>query len=286
VLPIAYFHLVFTLPHELNGWVQLHPDDIYRLFFSAVWDTLRCFGQDPRRLNGQIGMTAVLHTWGQNLSRHVHLHCLIPGGALSTDKRQWKTVKSTYLFPIRALSRCFRGKMVSCLRKAYTAKSLCRIDSAQQVDEVLIRLMSKDWVVYARHTCQHAGAVVNYLSQYTYRIAISNQRLLTMDDEQVQFSWKDYAANCARKIMSLTGVEFIRRFLQHVFPAGFMRIRHYGFLANCHRRAKLALIRELLQTEVVPEQTEANVRTVVPPLLSSAIALPGIAQNVLVDRCA
>ena len=229
ILPVPYFHVVFTLPHELNGWAQLHPDVIYRLLFKAVWATLKTFGEDPKRLNGKLGMTAVLHTWSQNLGRHIHLHCLIPGGALSMDERQWRASKTSYLFPVRAVSRCFRGKMVSLLRQAWEAGEPHRLASEKHVDEVLNQLMAKPWVVYTRHTGEHAEAVVNYLARYTYRIAISEQRLVTMDDHKVTFRWKDYAADSAKKMMALDGTEFIRRFLMHVLPDGFMRIRHYGF---------------------------------------------------------
>jgi Putative transposase/Transposase zinc-binding domain len=247
ILPVPYFHVVFTLPHELNGWAQLHPDVIYRLLFKAVWSTLKSFGDDEKRLDGQLGMTAVLHTWSQNMGRHIHLHCLIPGGALSKDEQQWRTAgKGSYLFPVRALSRCYRGKMVSLLRQAWETEQLHRLASKAHVDKVLNQLMTKPWVVYTRYTGEHAEAVVTYLSRYTYRIAISEQRLVAMDDRKVMFRWKDYAANGVKKVMPLDGVEFIRRFLMHVLPNGFMRIRHYGFLANCHRKTKLALIKTLL----------------------------------------
>jgi len=258
ILPVPYFHMVFTLPHELNGWAQLHPDVIYRLLFKAVWGTLKTFGEDEKRLNGQIGMTAILHTWSQNLGRHIHLHCLIPGGALSKDNQRWHASKAPYLFPVRALSRCYRGKMVSLLRQAWEAGQLHRLESKTHVDEVLDQLMGKSWVVYTRNTGEHSEAVVNYLSRYTYRIAISEQRLVAMDDDKVTFHWKDYAANSARKIMALEGSEFIRRFLMHVLPDGFMRIRHYGFMANCHRKTKRALIQTLLRVAPSVEVVETT----------------------------
>jgi len=258
ILPVPYFHVVFTLPHELNGWAQLHPDVIYRLLFKAVWATLKTFGEDSKRLNGKLGMTAVLHTWSQNMGRHIHLHCLIPGGALSMDEQRWQASKTSYLFPVRALSRCFRGKMVSLLRQAWETGELHRIASVKHVDKVLDQLMEKPWVIYTRHTGEHCDAVVNYLSRYTYRIAISEQRLVAMDDNKVTFKWKDYAANSAQKMMALDGAEFIRRFLMHVLPNGFMRIRHYGFLANCHRKTKLALIQTLLQVTPSVEVIEIN----------------------------
>ena len=266
ILPVPYFHLVFTLPHELNGWAQLHRKVIYGLLFKAVWHTLRSFGEDKKYLDGRLGMTAVLHTWGQNLGQHIHLHCLVPGGALSHDGQHWHRATSEYLFPIRALSRCFRGKMVSLLRAAWKDKSLHRITSAEQVDEVLGELMKKDWVVYARHTCEHTTSVVNYLSQYTHRIAISDKRVVAIDQEQVRFRWKDYADDSKNKTMSLSGVEFIRRFLMHILPTGFMRVRHYGFLANCHRKAKLLIIRQCLEIEADTKQIPCQIRTIKEPL--------------------
>ena len=155
--------MVFTLPHELNAWAQRHSAVIYRLLFKAAWGTLNDFGKDPKWLKGKLGMTAVLHTWSQNLGRHIHLHCLIPGGALSEDEQHWHATNTPYLFPVRALSRRFCGKVVSLLREAWTAKKLTRIDSQLQVDTVLNQLMSKPWVIFTRHTGEQAETVVGYL---------------------------------------------------------------------------------------------------------------------------
>jgi len=235
---------VFTLPHELNAWVQLHPEIIYRILFHAVWATLKKFGGDAKRLHGEMGMTAVLHSWGQNLFQHVHLHCLLPGGALSLDQCQWHPAKSTYLFPVRALSRVFRAKMVSGLRRAWRSDQLSRV-TRDDVDALLNGLMCKEWVVYSKTTLHHASTVVKYLSRYTHKIAISNQRLLAMDDKHVLFRWHDYRDG-KNKSMQLMGEEFIRRFLLHVLPNGLMRIRHYGFLANRCRASKLKQIRQCL----------------------------------------
>lgn len=246
LLPVPYFHVVFTLPHELNSWVQLHPEVMYRLLFKAVSHTLKTFGRDPKRLDGELGMTLVLHTWGQNLSQHIHLHGLIPGGALSEDGGTWHAARSTYLFPVKALSRCYRGMMVRLLRQAWKRQALNRICQPGQVDEVLDRLMAKPWVVYAKPTSHHTDSVLDYLSRYTYRIAISDHRLVGMDEASVSFRWKDYRHNGVKRVMRMAGEEFVRRWLRHVLPQGLMRIRHYGFLANCHRRRKLAQIRDCL----------------------------------------
>jgi len=245
VLPVIYYHLVFTLPHDLNGWVQLHPEVIYRLLFKVVWATLKAFGADSKRLGGQLGVTAVLHTWGQQLWRHVHLHCLIPGGALD-EAGQWHAARSNYLFPDRALSRHFRGRMVSELRRAYQQGELERITHTGEVDAVLDRLMGVDWVVKTKPWIRKAETVVEYLSRYTHRTAISDSRIGAISEGEVEVSYKDYRDNDCWKTMHLPGEELIRRFLLHVLPKGLMRVRHYGYLANRCRKEKLAKIRQLL----------------------------------------
>ncbi|MCP3689347.1 MAG: transposase, partial [Gammaproteobacteria bacterium] len=186
VLPVTYYHLVFTLPHELNGWVQLHPEIIYALLFKAVWKTLKAFGADKKRLNGKLGMTAVLHTWGQTLSQHVHLHCLIPGGAFG-DNDQWHPAKSDYLFPVKALSRHYRGNLVSALRTSAKKNKLSRVTNPDEVDQKLNTLMQKDWVVYSKHCLNRTDSIIGYLAKYTHKIAISNQRIIDMNNDQVRF---------------------------------------------------------------------------------------------------
>lgn len=252
ILPVNYYHLVFTLPHTLNGWVQLHPEVIYGLLFQATWATLKTFGQDKKRLGGEMGMSTVLHTWGQNLSRHVHLHCLVPGGALGEDGR-WKQTKGNYLFPVKALSRHFRGRMVSLLRRAAEAGELSRITREGEIDTVLAALMGEDWVVYTKDCLSHTGTVVDYLARYTHRIAITNARILGVDNEGVLLRYKDYRDGNRHKTLRLAGEEFVRRFLLHILPKGLMRVRHFGFLANRSREEKLARIRRALAlAEQVP----------------------------------
>lgn len=252
MLPVTYYHLVFTLPHELNGWVQLHPEVIYALLFQAAWITLKRFAADPKRLGGKLGMTAVLHTWGQNLSQHVHLHCLVPGGAL-TEEQEWHAARSTYLFPVRALSRHFRGRMVSSLRECARAGKLKRITRVGEIDKMLDQLMKKDWVIYSKPSIDRTQAVISYLARYSHKIAISDHRLIELKDDQVHFRYKDYRDDQS-KVMKLHYDEFIRRFLMHVLPKGFMRIRHYGFLANRCRKASLTLIRKILAQSVKAEE--------------------------------
>jgi hypothetical protein len=248
VLPVTYYHLVFTLPHRLNGWVQLHPEEIYRLLFRCAWSTLKAFGRDPRRLGGQLGMSAVLHTWGQTLTQHVHLHCLVPGGVLTEDG-QWKGSKGHYLFPVRALSRRFRGALVAALRQCADAGELSRIRRAGEIDRMLDELMEENWVVYAKHCLNHTPNVVDYLARYTHRIALTNARILKVDESGVQLRYKDYRDNNRDKTMHLEGREFVRRYLLHVLPKGFTRVRHYGFLAGSCRTRCLAQIRETLPKE-------------------------------------
>jgi len=242
---------VFTVPSSLNAWVSLHPKVIYRALFESVWNTLSHFGSNQKHLNGQIGATMVLHTWGENLSRHVHLHCLVPGGALGSDGA-WHAASETYLFPVRALSRRFRGRMVSALRSAVNKDELHRLKHPSEVDQLLDELMKPDWVVFSKPCPTNTGSVIDYLGRYSHRIAISDQRIVSIGNEQVRFQYKDYAGGGQRKTMALDAMEFIRRYLLHVLPKGLMRIRHYGLLANRCRRKKLKLVREALDASNDP----------------------------------
>lgn len=245
MLPVTYYHLVFTLPHRLNGWVQLHPEVLYRLLIRCAWSTLKRFGRNPKRLGGRLGMSAVLHTWSQTLIQHVHLHCLVPGGAISDDG-QWKAAKGNYLFPVKALSRHFRGAMVSALRQCAEAGELSRVTRCGEIEQMLDELMAQDWVVYAKPCLSHTDSAVDYLARYTHRIAITNARILNVDEDGVKLRYKDYSDNERTKTMYLDGEEFVRRYLLHVLPKGFTRIRHYGFLAGCCRARRLAQIRSAL----------------------------------------
>ena len=278
VLPVTYYHLVFTLPHSLNGWVELHPEVIYRGLFQSVWETLNRFGQDPKRLNGSLGMTAVLHTWGQNLSRHVHLHCLVAGGAL-TETGDWQPAKSNYLFPVRALSRAFRGRMVSYLRQSAGQGELYRITRPADIDLRLNELMKTDWVVYTKAYLNRPETIVAYLARYSRKTALSNGRIQRIDDQQVHLRYKDYRDHDRHKVMVLDGEELIRRFLLHILPTGLMRIRHYGFLANRCRRQKLAQIRRRLQVQT--EQAAAAPKSAD----KTADSVPIVEQARLCPRC-
>jgi len=254
VLPVTYHHLVFTLPHELNPIVGQYKAQLYKLLFDAVWRTLKAFASDPRGLNGELGATLMLHTWGQTLIRHVHIHCLVPGGALQGNGL-WRPAKSTYLFPVRALSRVYRGKMVASLRRS--REFFEQIDDAQ-MDKLLDDLMSIEWNVYSKPVLAKPRTVVEYLGRYTKRIGLSNARLLKMDDTHVWLKYRD-SRDEKGKIMKLAGEELLRRFLLHLLPRGFMRVRYYGYLANTHRRRKLMEIRQALDEEVVTTAQSENV---------------------------
>lgn len=242
LLPVPYFHVVFTVPHSLNGWVQLHDAEIYQTLFQSAWTTMNTFARDLQRgLGGQLGMTAVMHTWGENLSHHVHLHCLVAGGALR-EEGHWIAARGRYLLPVKALARHFRGTMVRALRQSANRGALSRITRPGEVDQLLTTLMENEWVVYAKPCLSHQHAVVAYLARYTHRIAISDQRIVAVDEQTVRFSYKDTVDGHTRKVMTLDGEEFIRRYLQHILPKGLMQIRHYGSLANRCRRTALMQI--------------------------------------------
>jgi len=253
VLPVTYHHLVFTLPHQLNPWVTRYRETVYRLLFDAVWSTLKTFAADPRRLEGELGATLMLHTWSQTLTRHVHIHCLVPGGVLQADGR-WQPAKSSYLFPIRALSRVYRGKLVSALRQ--NREVFDGFEDAE-VDQMLDELMSIEWNVYSKPVLSKAQTVIGYLARYTKRIGLSNARLLKMDEAHVWLKYRDSQNEGQQKVMKLKGEELLRRFMLHLLPKRFMRVRYYGYLANAHRRRKLAQIREALnQTTEETSNTE------------------------------
>jgi len=244
ILPVTYYHLVFTLPSELNGWVSCYPAVIYQLLFESVWHTLSEFGRDKKRLNGQLGMLSVLHTWGQTLARHVHLHCLVPGGALGGDGC-WHGAKSNYLFPVKALSRHYRGHFVSRLREAKQQGLMDKI-SNDKFDHMLNQLMEKSWVVYTKAATYGHDKLIDYLGRYTRRIALTPNRLIAGNDHQVSLRYRDYRDG-QNKVMTLSNEELLRRYAQHILPKGFMRIRYHGFLANAVRAEKLDEIRRALK---------------------------------------
>jgi hypothetical protein len=252
LLPIPYFHVVFTLPHDLNALAQGNPRVLYALLFRAAADTLLTFGRDPRHLGGTIGITAILHTWGQNLSQHLHLHCLVTGGALVADGSRWIAGRSSFLFPVRALSTVFRAKYLAALLRAFATGQLhfaagtAHLADRRTFTAFLGRLRAANWIVYAKRPFAGPEQVLAYLGRYTHRVALSNDRLIEHRDGHVRFRWKDYADHDRVKILTLETTEFLRRFLLHIVPRGFMRIRHFGLLANRTRRQTLTRCRRLL----------------------------------------
>jgi hypothetical protein len=261
LLPIPYFHVVFTLPHALNALAQGNPRVVYDLLFRAATDTLLAFGRDPRHLGGTIGVTAILHTWGQTLTQHVHLHCLVTGGALSPDGTRWIARRAAFLFPVRALAVVFRAKCLDALRAAHVGHRLaCAGGTATLGDPTafarfLDTLHTTDWVVYAKPPFGGADHVLAYLARYTHRVAISQHRLVDFLDGTVRFRYRDYADHDRLKVLALDGTEFLRRFLLHVLPTGFVRIRHAGLFGNRDRHARLDRCRALLG--VLPDAPQA-----------------------------
>jgi Putative transposase/Transposase zinc-binding domain len=279
-LPIPYFHVVFTLPHALNPLAQSHPRLLYRLLFQAAASTLTRFGRDPRHLGGDLGVTAVLHTWGQTLTQHVHVHCVVTGGALALDGTRWLPARPGFLFPVRALAKVFRGRYLASLQRAFDRGDLHLTGGLAPLGEPaaftawLAALRRQAWVVYCKPPFAGPEHVLAYLGRYTHRVALSNDRLLALAESRVRFRWRDYADGDRVKVMDLDVAEFLRRFLLHVVPDGFVRIRHFGVLANRRRAAALAQCRALLAQPPPP---------VVPP--ESARALMLRVTGVDIARC-
>ena len=266
VLPIPYFHVVFTLPHDVNPLAQSHPRLVYRLLFHAAASTLLRFGRDPRHLGGDLGVTAVLHTWGQTLTQHVHVHCVVTGGALAPDGTRWLPARPGFLFPVRALAKVFRGRYLAGLRQAFDRGDLHLTGGLAPLAEPaafaawLDDLRQQAWVVYCKPPFAGPEHVLAYLGRYTHRIALSNDRLVAVDGDRVHFRWRDYADHDRVKIMDLAVDEFLRRFLLHVVPDGFVRIRHFGLLANRRRAAALAQCRALLAQPSPPPAAPESAR--------------------------
>ena len=258
LLPVEYFHVVFTLPATLGSIALQNPRVVYGLLFKAAAETLRQVAADPKHLGAEIGFLAVLHTWGQNLQYHPHVHCVVPGGGLAPDGSHWLACRPRFFLPVRVLSRVFRGKFLAMLRSAFDRGKLASLADPGRFQRRLAVAAKTEWVVYAKPPFGGPERVLKYLARYTHRAAISNRRLIGMEGNEVEFLWKDYADRRKRKTMTLKAIEFIRRFLLHVLPTGFVRVRHYGFLANRVCQEKLALCRSLLAaaTTTVPVTAE------------------------------
>ena len=260
LLPVKYFHLVFTLPSELNTLAMHQPKIVYDSLFDAAWQTLDTFAKDHRNLGAKTGMVSILHTWGQEITLHPHLHCIVPGGGIS-QQGKWRTArgKDKYLFSVKAMSIVFRAKYVQLIK-----------DRVPDLDKQLLNsLFKKKWVVYAKQAFGNADAVVEYLGRYTHKIAISNHRIKDIDaNGRVTFSYKDYRKKSAEMLqtMTLDGMEFIRRFAMHILPRGFVRIRHYGILSSSSKKISIPAIREQLPAVVI-EIKESRTLEVFNPLM-------------------
>jgi Putative transposase/Transposase zinc-binding domain len=283
LLEVPYFHVVFTLPSDL-GPIALHnPRQVYGLLMRAAAETLLELAADPKHLGAHIGVLEVLHTWGQNLALHPHVHCIVTGGGLSLDETHWIAGSDRFFLPVGVLSRVFRGKFLAGLHAAFQQGRLCfpgklapLADSAR-FNRLLSQTVRTEWVVHVKRPTNGPATVLKYLARYTHKTAISNRRLVNFEDGQVTFRWKDYAQGGRRRIMTLDAIEFVRRFLLHVLPSGFVRIRHYGLLANCHRREKLALCRELLGAAAMTDSELPNLDTT--PELQSPVTPTRVCPN-------
>jgi len=273
LLPVTYFHVVFTVPEEIAALAYQNKKAVYGVLFRAVAETLRSIAADPQHLGAEIGFLAILHSWGQNLLFHPHLHCVVPGGGISADRKRWIACRPRFFLPVRVLSARFRRLFLEHLQAAFDTGQLRFFSSLEHLRDpkaflqYLAPLRKKIWVVYAKPPFGGPEQVLNYLGRYTHRVAISNNRLLDIDNGKVAFRWKDYRHHGQRKTMTLEADEFIRRFLLHVLPDSFQRIRHYGFLGHRYRQTKLVLCRQLLgvvstSTSITPRQDKSDYRDV------------------------
>jgi hypothetical protein len=267
LLPVPYFHLVFTLPHELSGLVLQNKRLLYDLLFRSSTATLLEVARDPKHLGADIGLLSVLHTWGQNLHHHPHVHCVVPAGGLAVDGSGWLPASPRFFLPVRVLSRVFRGKFTAGLKQLLLQHKLQFHGSLQELQKpecfrsFLRELFAKEWVVYAKPPFGGAEHVLHYLARYTHRVAISNHRLVAFKEDRVSFRWKDYACGGKQKVMTLSADEFLRRFLIHVLPRGLVRIRHFGLFANRRRAASLLRCRALLGTMASSQQPAPSSHT-------------------------
>lgn len=252
LLPVKYFHLVFTIPSELNRLTLVNQKVLYGILFKASTETINMLSDQKKHLGAKPGCIAILHTWGQNLMEHPHVHVLVTGGGLSQDGKKWINSKKNFFIPVKVMSMVFRGKLLYYFRKAYISNQLVfegevmKLRKEADFKKLLDILYQKQWVVYAKKPFGNAGKVLHYLGRYTHRIAISNHRIKMLKDDKVSFRWKDYADNNKPKLMTLQVHEFIRRFLLHVLPSGFFKIRYYGLLSSRNKRSNIEICRKLL----------------------------------------
>lgn len=288
LIPVGYFHVVFTIPHELNGIASYNQSVIYNLLFKSAWIAVSTLGKKNKKFGGLMGMLAFLHTWGQNLSQHIHLHCMIPGGALCDidGQKQWKSSEPDYLFSVKVMAK-FTGKVfLRLLQAAYNNNeltfggSITELEKAGTFAQLMTVLHQKSWNVYAKEPFNGAEGGLEYLARYVSKTAIGNERLLSHDNQKVTFKWRDYSDESKSKIMDLDAHEFIRRYLQHVLPNGFMRIRAFGFLANACKVKNINLIRsQLAASELVVKSGKKDKE----PIAELMMRLTGLDINLCHD---
>ena len=255
LLPTHYFHMVFTVPEQLNSLILFNQKELYSILFSSVSETLLELAKDKKYLNADIGFTTVLHTWGQNLMNHPHIHCIVPGGGLSLDKSKWIKSKRKFFIPVKVLSRKFKGKFLYYLNKLYLdnklvfPESISELSSRNIFNEFKDSLYKKEWIVYSKAPFKSAAYVVQYLGRYTHRVAISDNRIIKVDNKNVVFKWRDYKDKNKEKIMTLKADEFIRRFTMHILPDRFVKIRHYGILGNRNKKLKFKRCIEIFRVK-------------------------------------
>jgi hypothetical protein len=300
LLPIPYFHTVFTLPSQLRPLALQNKRIVYSILFRAASETLKDVAANPKHLGAKIGILAVLHTWGQNLMHHPHVHCIVTGGGIAPGGMEWvhckqsrRRKKKRFFVPVKVLSRVFRGKFIELLKEAYQSGQLelhgmlTSLRESTAFESLLNASVKKNWVVYAKRPFGGPEQVLKYLARYTHRVAISNHRLVELRDGQVSFRYKDYADGQQSKVMTLSSIEFIRRFLMHTLPSHFVRIRYYGFLANRYRKQRLDHCRELLgvplAAAITPKEEAAEPNEEV-DLVVSPQTCPACGRQSLVNR--
>jgi len=285
LIDVPYFHVVFTLPEAVGPLALQNQREVYGALFSAASDTLSTIARDPKHLGGELGYLMVLHTWGQTLLHHPHLHCVVAGGGVSPDGSRWIPCRDGFFLPVRVLSRLFRGKFIALLKKSYEKGNLkffgdlSALEDRQCWNLFLTSLWEREWVVYSKPPFGGAKQVLKYLARYTHRVAISNSRILSISNGKIRFLWKDYAHGSKQKVMELSSSEFIRRFLLHVLPPGFVRIRHYGFLANRLRKKALEQVRALIG------QSSSDTAEPLIPLAGDSSVIEKVDDPCLCPRC-
>ena len=267
LLDIGYFHVVFTIPDNLNLMVYQNQKAVYNLMFKTVAETLTDLASDKKYLGAKIGFTSVLHTWGQNLMHHPHIHCIVPGGGLSSIGK-WVNSRKKFFIPVKVLSRKFRGKFLYYLKQLYYQNKLefhgsqTYLSDDKEFEKLLSSLYGKEWIVYCKPPFKNAACVVEYLGRYTHRVAISNKRIVSMEKDTVSFKWRDYKDGSKHKVMTLSAEEFIRRFLIHILPSRFMKIRHYGLLGNRNKTTKLKICKKLTNTPLLIGEKATTIKLI------------------------